>query len=118
MLGIGLAAGSLTSCTPSSNRKVGLQTFAQAGASPDTLARVDCIMYRESRYQNAVSHRNTNGTYDVGLFQLNSIHAARWQAVTGTSYWRNWKNPYLNARVALSLWKDAGLSPWRGGCHL
>ena len=73
-------------------------------------------MYRESRYQNAASHLNTNGTVDRGLFQINSIHAVRWRQVTHTSYWTQWKNPYLNARYALSLYRVAGLSPWRGGC--
>ncbi len=115
---VGLAAGSLTGCTPTANRRIGLQTFANAGASRNTLARVDCIMYRESRYQNTASHRNTNGSYDMGLFQINSIHALRWRQVTGTNYWTNWQNPYLNARVALSLWKAAGLTPWAGGCLL
>lgn len=118
LLCVGLASGALVGCTPTANRKIGLQTFAAAGASRDTLARVDCIMYRESRYQNAASHYNTNHTYDKGLFQINSIHVARWRQVTGTDYWKNWQNPYLNAQVALSLWRAAGLSPWRGGCLL
>jgi hypothetical protein len=113
-----LAMSSLAGCTPKFNRRIGLQTFANAGASHTTLTRIDCIMYRESRYQNAVSHRNTNGTHDAGLFQINSIHAARWRQVTHTSYWKSWMNPYLNARVALNLWHAAGLAPWRGGCHL
>lgn len=115
---LGLAASSLTSCQPAGNRQVGLATFAAAGANHETIVRVDCIMYRESRYQNAVSHRNPNGSHDAGLFQINSIHVARWLKVTGTDYWKNWANPFLNARVAVSLWKDAGLAPWGGGCKL
>ena len=92
--------------------------FADAGASKATLARIDCIMYRESRYTNRASHRNTNGSYDLGLFQINSIHELRWRQVTHTNYWTNWSNPYLNARVALDLWRVAGLAPWAGGCLL
>lgn len=113
---VGLASGALAGCTPTANRKIGLQTFAAAGASKDTLARIDCIMYRESRYQNAATHLNTNHTYDKGLFQINSIHVARWRQMIGTDYWKTWQNPYLNAKYALSLWRVAGLAPWRGGC--
>jgi len=113
---VGLAGGALAGCTPTANRNIGLQTFAAAGASKDTLARIDCIMYRESRYQNAASHLNINHSYDKGLFQINSIHVARWGQVIGTDYWKTWQNPYLNAKYALSLWRVAGLAPWRGGC--
>lgn len=104
-------------CSPQMNRLIGLQAFARAGASADTQRRVDCIMYRESRYRAGVRAFNSNGTTDSGLFQINSIHAARWQRVTGESYWSTWSNAFFNARVAVDLWREAGLSPWGGGCY-
>lgn len=113
-----LVAATLGGCSPSDNRQIALDTFSRAGASQDTLRRVDCIMYRESRYYSDRQHRNTNGTYDSGLFQINQIHADRWRRVTGKDYWQTWRSPWLNSRVAVDIWRSAGLSPWGGGCYL
>lgn len=113
-----LSTSSLAGCSPHNNRLIGLSTFANAGANHTTLAHIDCIMYRESRYKNAVSHRDANGSHDAGLFQINSVNARFWRKVTGTDYYKNWANPWLNARVAVGLWRAAGLAPWRGGCLL
>lgn len=106
----------LPSCTPDENRSIGLGAFARAGASPATLRRVDCIMFRESRYTDNARHRNRNGSWDLGLFQINSVHAAQFKRVTGYDYWSTATNPFLNAEYAVDLWRRAGLSPWAGGC--
>ena len=48
---------------------------------------------------------NSNGTYDYGLFQINSIHNPTAQ---------DWADPVVNARMALKVYRDAGNKwvPW------
>lgn len=48
---------------------------------------------------------NSNGTYDYGLFQINSIHNPTAQ---------DWTDPVVNARMALKVYRDAGNKwvPW------
>ncbi|MCU1351902.1 MAG: hypothetical protein JWM05_1111 [Acidimicrobiales bacterium] len=108
--------GGLAGCTPEENRQIGLDAFKQAHASSSTLATVDCIMYRETRYQSDLEHRNSNGTVDRGLFQINSVHADDWRQVTGEDYLQTWHNPMLNAKYAASLYSRYGLSPWGSTC--
>jgi hypothetical protein len=66
----------------------------------------------------AVSSINTNGTVDVGLFQLNSAYIDSFVS----RYWDkggafNWKDPYHNAYVGLKhfryLMDKANWGPWQ-----
>ena len=52
--------------------------------------------------QDAVNH-NTDGTYDVGIFQINQVHAISQ---------KNLENPYANAGYAYSLYIEQGTNPW------
>ncbi|MCU1455678.1 MAG: C-type lysozyme/alpha-lactalbumin family [Acidimicrobiales bacterium] len=111
-----LVALSLAGCTPEQNRQIGLDAFRKVKASARDLTTVDCIMYRESRYQSDALHYNSNGTVDRGLFQINSVHAADWRTVTGQDYLQTWHNPAINARYAADLYRRYGLGPWGGSC--
>lgn len=102
-----------TSCRPIDNRGTGLSAFATAGSA--NVKTADCVMYRESRYQPDVTGHNRNGTYDSGMFQINSIHAALFTKVTGQP-WSHRYSPYWNARYARYLFDIAGWAPWGGGC--
>ncbi len=47
-----------------------------------------------------------------GLFQINSVHASQFEAVTGQP-WSNVLNPYPNAQYAAWLYYNSGgWSPW------
>lgn len=62
------------------------------------------IALAESGGDPSVVNRNTDGSIDVGLWQINSIH--RKANPTWTEAWL--KNPANNARAAYALAKDAG----------
>lgn len=50
---------------------------------------------------------NSNGTYDYGLFQINSVHSSLLSQY-------DWRNPRDNTIMAYEIWRDAGKSwhPW------
>ena len=50
--------------------------------------------------------RNSNGTYDYGLFQINEIHAPSKGTV------EDFKDCDKNIKVALQIFKKQGWSPW------
>ncbi len=64
------------------------------------------IMQCESGGNPEATNLNTNGTSDSGLFQINSIHAGRYDM-------SNIFDPYINAQIAKSI-KDSwgSWSPW------
>ena len=66
------------------------------------------VVERESSFDPAAYHENWNGTVDLGLFQINSIHAWRWE-----DYWTAWSDPARNAQWALELYMEQGWRPWR-----
>lgn len=57
---------------------------------------------------DAVNTHNSDGTIDVGLYQINSVH--------------NWReadmmNPIANAAVAYAMYQRQGLTPWKSSEH-
>jgi len=61
----------------------------------------------ESGWNPRATNKNSNGSVDYGLFQINSIHAA---ILAGG----NWADPEDNAKMAFKVWEDAGgkWGPW------
>ena len=58
-----------------------------------------------------VSAPNKNGTYDYGLWQINSVHKARWnQMFVESESWEKggWANPATNTWFAYELFKARG----------
>lgn len=61
----------------------------------------------ESGGRTNATNRNSNGSTDYGVWQINSVHADKLR--TGT-----WSNPADNARMAFAVYREAGNSfrPW------
>lgn len=57
---------------------------------------------------NAFNGHNTNGTWDAGLFQVNTIHGIDKETLF---------NPYANAGYAYALYKEQNLAPWYSSRH-
>lgn len=77
-----------------------------AGFSPPAAMVGTGIMYAESRRVVEATHRNSNGSTDYGLMQINSIH--------GYDAKRLVSDPLYNADCAYKIYKDAGNTwgPW------
>lgn len=61
-----------------------------------------CIALAESGGDPTKTNtKNTNGSTDYGLFQINSVHTA---LLNG----KNWQDPTVNAAMAFSLYKGRG----------
>jgi hypothetical protein len=90
---------------------------ARAGGFPDEhLVTAVAVALAESGGNEGATNKNTNGTVDYGLWQINSIHRA--DLVSGS-----WNVPADNARMAYNVFKRAGNSwwPWyafRGAKHI
>jgi hypothetical protein len=65
-------------------------------------AEAVAIAWRESRGNAHARNKNTNGTVDRGLWQINSVHGAL------STY-----DPLANARNAVGFWKARGFRDWR-----
>lgn len=86
-----------------------IATAAQAGGFllNSERATAVAIALAESGGETTATNKNTNGTTDFGLWQINSIHAAILRG-------RSWSDPTDNARMAHQVYADAGNSfhPW------
>lgn len=61
---------------------------------------------------NAIGY-NTNGSFDSGVFQINSIHKAKYEG-------RNILDVDVNIDVAYEIYKAQGFNPWvayKSGCY-
>lgn len=79
-----------------------------AGFYPEDVTTVAvAIALAESGGETAAQHKNTNGSTDFGLWQINSIHADLLRQYT-------WSNPQDNAIMAHRIYADAGnkWTPW------
>lgn len=87
-----------------------------AGFPSDQLATAVAVALAESGGNATATNKNTNGTTDFGLWQINSIHTA--DLASGP-----WQDPTANARMAFAVWSRAGRKwtpwyAWRDGKHL
>lgn len=59
---------------------------------------------------NAFNGHNTNGTWDAGLFQVNTIHGIDKETLF---------NAYANAGYAYAIYNEQGVQPWYSSnrCH-
>ena len=56
------------------------------------------------------------GGGNVGLFQINKVHAGWIKSELGYD-WNQMTDPYVNSKVARTLYNKAGgWSPWHGTC--
>ena len=82
--------------------------FAKAAGFPDNeIATATAVALAESGGDAAATNKNTNGSYDYGLWQINTVHGALLNQ--GDKF-----NPLDNAKMALTVWRGAGgkWTPW------
>lgn len=79
----------------------------KAGFPEDQIGIGMAIAMGESSWNPNATHNNSNGSVDQGIFQINSIHKARYAG-------QNIFDPQTNVNIAYQVWKDAGGSwkPW------
>lgn len=65
------------------------------GGGPSTITAV-AIALAESGGDSTATHKNTNGSTDYGLFQINSIHSDLLRKY-------NWRDPKQNAKMAFII---------------
>jgi len=72
-----------------------------------------CTAKYESSFYERASNRNSNGSIDRGLFQVNSIHLGRAgcpsRANAGALY-----DAKTNTKCALQIYRSQGLNAWYG----
>ena len=75
----------------------------------EALAIISC---ENASMDMAHVNRNRDGSFDVGPFQINSIHIKRF----GTAFMKDYQE---NVKVAYQLWKEQKWRPWYSSqnCH-
>lgn len=75
--------------------------------SPEDKRTMVAIALAESGGKTDAVNRNTNGSTDIGLWQINSVHD---KILPGADR----KDPKVNAGLALIVWQQAGkkFTPW------
>ena len=75
----------------------------------DKLSR---IIQCESRWNPEAINKNTNGTYDLGLFQINTVHSKKINRIDSLDFKKN-------LDFGIAMFKKQGASPWRSSikCH-
>lgn len=78
-----------------------------AGFPAQEIATAVAVALAESGGDPAATNKNTNGSYDYGLFQINTVHGAL--LTQGDKF-----NPLDNAKMAFTVWAGAGnkWTPW------
>lgn len=67
-----------------------------------------CIVDRETggTWNPLLEPYDVNGYRSRGLFQINDQwHAWRWNG-------KDWRDPAVQARVAIDIWREFGFQPW------
>lgn len=59
-----------------------------------------------SRQCDRISKQNTNGSYDVGLFQINTVHLKKGYTM------KQLQNCTENIKIAKSIFDKQGWNPW------
>jgi hypothetical protein len=78
-----------------------------AGFPPDQIATATAVALAESGGETTATNRNSNGSTDYGLWQINTVHGALLNQ--GDKF-----NPLDNAKMALTVYARAGnqWTPW------
>jgi hypothetical protein len=78
-----------------------------AGFPANELATATAVALAESGGETTATNRNTNGSVDYGLWQINTVHGSLLSQ--GDKF-----NPDDNAKMAYTVWSRAGnkWSPW------
>ncbi len=94
----------LGACTPEDFIRV---AFSERGANTEQQEQAVRVAHCESTLRPDAKSR---GGGNWGLFQINTVHRARVEAMGYT--WDQMLLPYENARVAADIWAEQGWRPW------
>jgi hypothetical protein len=81
-----------------------IAAVAKAAGFTD-VTRAVAIALAESGGQTDATNRNSDGSTDYGLWQINSVHADLLKSGT-------WSNPADNARMAYAVYQSSGWTAW------
>ena len=82
-----------------------------AGFPANVVGKMLCTIKYESNFYERASNKNTNGSVDYGLFQVNSVHLRdKGCPTTGTGLY----DAAANARCAAVIYKSQGINAWYG----
>lgn len=87
------------------------QLLRAAGFPENMIGKMVCTAKWESSFYERASNKNTNGSGDYGLFQVNSIHFGRAGCPSSSA------GLYVastNAKCAYQIWKSQGINAWYG----
>src|SRR5262249_2507784 len=83
-----------------------------AGFPEAAIGKMVCTAKWESSYYTRATNKNTNGTTDYGLFQINSIHLRDGAGCPSSA--SALFDPATNAKCALHVYKVQGVNAWYG----
>lgn len=77
-----------------------------AGFPNGELVTAVAVAYAESTFNASATHKNSDGSTDYGLWQINSSHG--FPELSNGS----WATPTVNAQLAYRVWKAQGWNAW------
>ncbi len=83
-----------------------------AGFEESEVPRMVCTAKYESSFYERASHRNSNGTTDYGLFQINRIHLRDGGGCPSSA--SALFDADTNTKCALHVYKEQGINAWYG----
>lgn len=90
------------------------ELWVRHGGDPGQADIAQAVATAESgRRPTAVNGKNTNGSTDFGLWEINSIHRPRFERETGRP-WSDIQDPNANTEFAVILQREQGWRPWVG----
>ena len=97
--------------------------WGSTACTAESIARDAIRYYFPVRYEKALAVATCEsglradaispGGANWGLFQINRVHEGRVRSLGYT--WSQMLDPYVNTRVALSIYKESGWAPWACG---
>jgi len=82
-----------------------------AGFPSDVVGKMLCTIKYESSFYERASNRNSNGSTDYGLFQVNSIHYGDAGCPSSSA---GLYDAAKNTKCALAIYKSQGINAWYG----
>lgn len=95
-----------------------VQVLGKAGWPADAVVVATAVAMAESGgVVEAVNTANSNGTWDYGLMQINSVHTTDGRSLSGGGPYNPsllLSDPIYNAKAGLSIYRSAGdrFTPW------
>ena len=84
--------------------------LAAAGFSSSVIGKMVCTAKYESSFYERATNRNTNGSTDYGVWQINSIHLGEANCPSAGALF----SAAQNAKCAHTIYRQQGLNAWYG----